>query len=207
MIFPISPSAYALLKGLKGVEIGGSAHNPFGLDTINVDFTDSMETVFKKDEIKLAGRALPVDIVADRSKLPFDKESYDFIISSHVFEHIWDPIGTLIHWMGIIKRGGYIYMIVPDKRRTFDAARPRTTYAELKHRHSIPWVDDNPNHDHCNVWILVDVLELCNNMHLDVVLALATDDKVGNGFTVCIQKPREDDTQSWIELQEHFKQL
>lgn len=188
MIFRHSQAAIALLKGLKGVEIGGSAHNPFGLNTINVDFTDSLDTVYKKEEVAMAGHALPVDVVADGSKLPFEKESFDFIINSHVFEHIWDPIGTLIHWMDIIKVGGYIFMIIPDKRKMFDSERERTTLKELIIRHQHPEFYGNPDHLHCNVWILEDVLQLCAYMGLDVVYSSPIDDKVGNGFTVCIMK-------------------
>jgi hypothetical protein len=37
MKFSESDIAHQYLDGLKGIEIGGAAHNPFGLDTINVD--------------------------------------------------------------------------------------------------------------------------------------------------------------------------
>ncbi len=53
--FPESSLAHKYCLG-KGLEIGGSAHNPFGLHTMNVDFTDSLETEFKKEEIRQCGR-------------------------------------------------------------------------------------------------------------------------------------------------------
>jgi hypothetical protein len=62
--FKESLLAHKLLDGLEGIEIGGSAHNPFGLKTRNVDYTDKMDTVFKQAEIEMCGDALPVDIVA-----------------------------------------------------------------------------------------------------------------------------------------------
>ncbi|MCG7851193.1 MAG: radical SAM protein, partial [Methanosarcinaceae archaeon] len=63
---PFSESALAHKYCIgKGLEIGGSAHNPFGLNTLNVDFTDSMDTKFKKEEVNLCGKALKVDIVAN----------------------------------------------------------------------------------------------------------------------------------------------
>ena len=37
-----SALAHRWLDGLRGVEIGGAAHNAFGLDTINVDRTRDM---------------------------------------------------------------------------------------------------------------------------------------------------------------------
>ena len=55
--FPESALAHKYCVG-KGLEIGGCATNPFGLNTLNVDFTDSMDTVFKKEEIRLRGSLL-----------------------------------------------------------------------------------------------------------------------------------------------------
>ncbi len=46
MKFRESQLAHKYLDGLKGLEIGGSEHNSFGLDTLNVDYTDDMTTVF-----------------------------------------------------------------------------------------------------------------------------------------------------------------
>ena len=43
MKFKDSQLAHKYLDGLKGLEIGGSAHNPFNLDTLNVDYTDDIE--------------------------------------------------------------------------------------------------------------------------------------------------------------------
>ena len=56
MKFPESALAHKYLDGLKGIEIGGSAHNPFGLDTINVDYTDDMTTIYKKWRLSIVGR-------------------------------------------------------------------------------------------------------------------------------------------------------
>lgn len=42
MKFQESALAHKLLDGLNGIEIGGSAHNSFGLNTRNVDYTKQM---------------------------------------------------------------------------------------------------------------------------------------------------------------------
>ncbi len=62
MKFKESQIAHKYLDGLKGIEIGGSAHNPFGLNTINIDISDS--EIFKQEQKKLCGEILKVDIVA-----------------------------------------------------------------------------------------------------------------------------------------------
>jgi hypothetical protein len=121
MKFKESNLAHQLLDGLKGIEIGGSAHNPFGLDTINVDRYSSMDTVFKLAEIELNGEALPVDIVAPGDRLPCADKSYDFIISSHVIEHFvfrvrFYPTDTDETFDGtVIDEKPNYYVVIPDQ--------------------------------------------------------------------------------------------
>lgn len=52
--------------------------------------------------------------------------SQDFLISSHVLEHVEDPIGALEEWHRVLKAGGLLYLAVPDMRFTPDRERPRT---------------------------------------------------------------------------------
>lgn len=42
-----SKLAHKLLDGLQGIEIGPSTHNPYGLQTLNVDYSDEMSNVFQ----------------------------------------------------------------------------------------------------------------------------------------------------------------
>jgi SAM-dependent methyltransferase len=190
----VPPSRLALkyLRGLEGLEIGGSAHNPFGLKTKNVDFQAEPDTVFKKFEIEMCGKALPVDIVASGDDLPVPDQSQDFVISSHVIEHFFDPIKALLEWNRVIRPGGYIFVIAPHKERTFDKNRPRTPLVELIARHDgrIPRPAED-THEHYSVWITEDFLELCRYLNLRVVDYQDVDDKVGNGFTIVVQKEGE----------------
>ncbi|HEY1790727.1 MAG TPA: glycosyltransferase, partial [Verrucomicrobiae bacterium] len=188
-VFPESRLAHRYLDGLEGLEIGGSSHNPFGLKTRNVDYTADMTTVHKAEEVKMCGRALGVDIVAPGDALPVADASQDFVLSSHVIEHFFDPIKAIKEWLRVVRPGGYIFIIAPHKERTFDKDRPRTTLAELLDRHSgkipPPAVD---THHHYTIWTTEDLMELCSHLKLNVITCQDTDDKVGNGFTVVIQK-------------------
>jgi SAM-dependent methyltransferase len=180
--------AHRLLDGLKGLEIGGSAGSPWGLDILNVDFSDSMDTIYKRAELEGFGEALPVDIIASGDDLPLPDESQGFVVSSHVLEHMPDPIKALAEWCRVIRPGGYILMIVPHRDRIFDKPRPRTPLAEVIRRHATgnyPRADD-----HHSVWITEDIVELVHYLGLGIVAVQDRDDKVGNGFAVVVQKER-----------------
>lgn len=199
MQFPLSALANHYLKDKRGIEIGGSYHNRFGLKTLNVDYTDKF-TIFKQEEVKICGLSMNVDIVAEGDDLPFKDNVWDFVINSHVLEHFFDPINAIEEWMRVIKPGGYLFMIIPHKERTFDNVKERTTLAEIIERHKgnipLPPFDENYEGDvelyyrciHHNIWITEDVLELCKYMNLNVVDYQDVDDKVGNGFTIVIRK-------------------
>jgi SAM-dependent methyltransferase len=113
-LFPESALAHQLLDGLVGLEIGGAAHNAFGLDTLNVDrvATDHPDfTPYASEQMRLCGAVMPVDIVAPGDAIPVPGKSYDFVISSHVIEHFYDPISAIREWMRIARK--YIFIICP----------------------------------------------------------------------------------------------
>lgn len=212
MKFKESKLAHKYLDGLKGLEIGGSAHNPFGLNTKNVDYCADMDTVFKKAEIKLCGEALPVDIVAYGDSLPVEDNSQDFVISSHVIEHFFDPIKALKEWYRVTKNGGYIFTIAPITAHVPGEKRPTTTLQELIDRHTGVIKEEaiieeirqkctndgqlesiindmiyDAKHGH---WTVLDtrlVREICNYLGYHLQEVHEVDDKVGNGFTTIIK--------------------
>jgi ubiquinone/menaquinone biosynthesis C-methylase UbiE len=187
MKFRESALAHRYLNGLEGLEIGGSAHNPFGLNTRNVDYTDDMTTVFKLAEVEMCGEAMPVDIVAPGDDLPLPDKSVDFVISSHVIEHFWDPIGAILEWKRVARK--HIFIICPHRDALeSDRDKPLTPLTELMYRNCgtlpAPEVD---THEHYTRWTLGSFVEMVEAMHLRVIETQKRDDKVGNGFTVLIE--------------------
>jgi SAM-dependent methyltransferase len=179
-----SKLASSILQGLRGIEIGGSAHNGFGLNTLNVDKPPCEQ--WTQEQLKFGFQPLAIDVeVATGSVLPFADKEFDFVISSHVIEHFFDPIAALLEWVRVAKR--YVYLIVPHVDRTFDRGRPVTTIAELRERHAAP-VDD-PRHSedkHWSVWRTKGFLALVEDLNLPVYASQHRDDKAGNGFAVVI---------------------
>lgn len=188
---PESAIAHKYLDGLTGIEIGGAAHNAFGINTINIDRVpqDSPEFApYAAEQMHLCGHVMPVDVVAPGDKLPFDDKSFDFVISSHVIEHFFDPIGALKEWARVATQ--YIFIICP-KRDALESDRdkPLTPITELLDRHSgkiAPVYTD----EHHTRWTVESFVEMCEQIGLNVCESLDTDDKVGNGFCVIIDLKR-----------------
>lgn len=48
--------------------------------------------------------------------LPFKTEAFDFIVSHHSLEHMKDTEKTLREWLRVLKVGGRIAIVMPDKK-------------------------------------------------------------------------------------------
>jgi SAM-dependent methyltransferase len=177
-----SPFVTGYLRGLSGIEIGAASHNRFYLDAINVDRFAGDDTIYKDQERRLARRTAKVDVVAPGDELPFERDSYDFVFSSHVIEHFPDPIRALYEWVRVARR--YVVVIAPHRDRMFDAGRPLSGVEELLERHRTGFSSDQDRH--WSVWTCESFLELCEATGLRVIDHQDPDDKVGNGFTVVI---------------------
>ncbi|MFY7731665.1 MAG: methyltransferase domain-containing protein [Flavobacterium sp.] len=56
---------------------------------------------------------------------------YDFIFSSHCLEHIANPIKALNEWLRIIKTGGHVILILPERTQCFDHKREISKFSTL----------------------------------------------------------------------------
>jgi len=54
------------------------------------------------------------------------------VIANHFLEHCENPILALKNMLRVAREGGIVYIVVPDKRYTFDRDRPVTSYEHLK---------------------------------------------------------------------------
>ena len=87
------------------------------------------------------------DVVADLdtdrlSAVPDASE--DFVIASHVLEHLAEPLGMLLECHRVLRPGGTLLILLPDRRRTSDSRRPPTTLEHLvaEHERGVTEVDD-----------------------------------------------------------------
>jgi SAM-dependent methyltransferase len=186
--FPESALAHRYLDGLVGVEIGGAAHNAFGLDTWNIDqlsHHDPATEPYRAEQRRQCGEVLPVDIVAPGDLLPLRTDGVDFVISSHVIEHMFDPVRALDEWGRVARR--YVFIICPQRDALdSDRALPLTTLDEIRDRHEGRVAPPARSDLHHSRWTLTGFTEMCRAYGFCVVDTEDPDTKVGNGFTVVI---------------------
>jgi SAM-dependent methyltransferase len=125
------------LDGKIGVEIGGPSSSfawsgPLPLYGVarridNIVFSDKTVWASHSDVYAVArekGKTLFKD-ATDLSGI--SDGTYEFLLASHVLEHVANPVKALREWRRILKVSGVMAIIVPDRRRTFDHKRPLTT--------------------------------------------------------------------------------
>jgi SAM-dependent methyltransferase len=87
------------------------------------------------------------DILDDAGTLAsIPDATYDFVIAAHIIEHLTDPIGALRHWCRVLRPQGLIYLVVPDKRFTFDRLRACTPLEHMLLDYLQPSADRDYEH-------------------------------------------------------------
>lgn len=205
-IFPESKLAHELLDGREGLEIGPASHNPFGLRTRNVGLTKERDALdyefYKQSQLEMCGSFAPIDIAADAANIPVAGSSTDFVLHSHVWEHLPNPLRALVEWVRITKPGGHIFVIVPKRdAAASDKDRPLTTLPALvqlyesERRSGTPTAQEiGSSRGHYTVFspeLLREIARWFNRSHarasLEEIAFQETDDKVGNGHTIVWQ--------------------
>jgi hypothetical protein len=135
------------LRG-HGVELGPLNRPlpmPPGVQVSYVDRAD--QATLQREFPKIAHHIPRVDILDDAETLAtMAPASVDFLVAAHVIEHMRNPIGALFNWIRVVRDGGLVYLIVPDKRRMFDERRVRTLLEHLVLDYRQPSVERDFEH-------------------------------------------------------------
>jgi SAM-dependent methyltransferase len=134
-----------ITKEKRGIEVG-PWHSPLaprqeGYNCLVLDVfdTETLKVNAKRDpfianekitsieSVDLIGTSTLIEqLVGQRGQLG----TFDYIISSHNFEHLPNPIKFLQGCGRVLKSGGFLSMAIPDKRGCFDYFRPHTTLGQ-----------------------------------------------------------------------------
>jgi len=153
-VFRIRP----LFSGKSGIEIGGptplfldrlpiySAVN--AMDGCNFGTTTVWEGAIQQGQpYGGGGKVLGTQYIGEASDLQFaESHHYDFLVASHCLEHCANPIKTLLEWKRVVRKGGILLLILPDKRFMFDHRRQTATLRHLMEDHAQGVGEDDLTH-------------------------------------------------------------
>lgn len=88
------------------------------------------------------GEMMKTDITLGTKRLDevFPAAHFDYVVSSHVLEHIPDFVGFFKSVETVLKPNGDLVMIVPDKRYTFDILREPSSIEQIERAHKLQLV-------------------------------------------------------------------
>jgi ubiquinone/menaquinone biosynthesis C-methylase UbiE len=154
--------AYFFCRG-NGLEIG-ARNSPYvfgrNCKVLYADIGNEQEiqkTLESVEHKKLKSeRFVKVTYVLTGPRFGFDQiddNSFDFVYSDNVLEHTPNPIYALAEQIRIIKNGGVVYTVIPNKKYIFDKNRIATSVDTLKQKY-------NANIFH---YTLEEALDVVNN--------------------------------------------
>jgi SAM-dependent methyltransferase len=108
--------------GKIGTEIGAGASPLPGLDPRPV-YVDCFKS--------FGAESNRADYYGHACRLPFHDHALDYVVASHVLEHVANPVAALAEWYRVVRPGGIIYLVVPHRQCTWDQPRALTTLDHL----------------------------------------------------------------------------
>ena len=127
------------VQSMKGIEIGALDRPIVNSSAATILFADHASTEdlrkkYKDDNNVNLLEIVDVDIVLGDKNLAQSlgkQTEVDYVIASHVIEHVPDIISWLQDISNILRDDGILSLVIPDKRFTFDYFRENTTAGEL----------------------------------------------------------------------------
>jgi SAM-dependent methyltransferase len=134
------------ITNMRGLEIGPLAAPRIRKSEGNVRYVDHADA----EELRHKYAADPdmkdrlheiveVDYVVGKDQEVLDVVShdapFDYVVASHLIEHIPDPVGWLADMAHILRAGGILSLIIPDKRYCFDINRRTSDISQVVDAH------------------------------------------------------------------------
>ena len=124
---------------MMGLEIGPLSQpivdkrEGYRVKYVDHDSTAALRSRFAGDPNVRSEDIVDVDYVVGNDTGILDlitDERFDYILASHVFEHVPNPVLWLQEMYALLNPGGRLSLIIPDRRYTFDVIRPQTSLGE-----------------------------------------------------------------------------
>lgn len=125
------------VKNGKGLELGPLTSPILDKKLANIKYVDHLSLTelkekYKTEPVELTKIVKPDFVLGKQTlKTTLGKKKFDYVIASHVIEHIPNTIDWLRDIASILEPGGVISLVIPDKRFTFDISRSVSSPAEV----------------------------------------------------------------------------
>lgn len=144
----------------EGIEIGGPT-SLFGekeifpvykackeIDGCNYASVTVWEGKIQDSAYRYQGAVLGTQYIGEATEVAslVNGKRYDFVISSNCLEHVANPVKALRSWLEILKEGGVLLLIVPNKKNNFDRRRPDTPFEHLMQDYEHEVTEDDNTH-------------------------------------------------------------
>ncbi|HEY8672830.1 MAG TPA: methyltransferase domain-containing protein [Candidatus Dormibacteraeota bacterium] len=156
----VNPTIRGLLTRFlvgAGVELGPGHHPmPVLFSDVTIRYVDRWDPEQNRSlfpDVAAGSTFTTPDVIAnldvDRLSALSD-ESQDFVIASHLLEHLANPLAQLEDMHRVLRRGGVALIFLPDRRYTFDRKRSPTPLEHLiaDHRDQVTVASDEHLEDH-----------------------------------------------------------
>jgi SAM-dependent methyltransferase len=125
-----------ITQNKEGFEIGGPSDNGITIyqnanNIDNVIFSKITTWSIHTNEYNYYQNKIGKVIINDATEINVKDNTYDFCFSAHSLEHIANPLKAIKEWLRIIKKDGYIILIVPEKSFCFDHKRSYSKFSTL----------------------------------------------------------------------------
>lgn len=113
----------------NGVDIG-SGGDPVVPNAISIDLPEAEYKYYNSNQPHRGN----LNFRCDGRLLPFKDETLDWVYSSHLLEDFLDWWPILTEWTRVLKRGGHLIILVPDKTKWNEAIQ-RGQPPNCQHQH------------------------------------------------------------------------
>lgn len=113
----------------NGIDVG-SGGDPVVPHAIQVELPKDEYAKYRSGDV----HGSPIQWHGNAVELPFKDKTLDWVYSSHLLEDFLDWKPLLREWTRVLKRGGHLIILIPDKA-LWDAAISRGQLPNCAHKH------------------------------------------------------------------------
>lgn len=107
--------AFVIFWCLEGAKNGGIGID-MGCGSVVDPFCLGVDKYGRGERDEYGGECKPHMVLRADKPLPFEDNSFDFLVANHALEHMQDTVWTVREWVRIVKPNGILAFVLPDAK-------------------------------------------------------------------------------------------